>query len=189
MARSSARVVGLKELEAAFGEISAAAMKGVLKRAVAKAAKPIAQAMSDFAPIDDGTLSESMKIEGDVQGGMAGKRAYADVMGAGGTREQAQAALRAANKANPRQYQVSVDIGPGKEAGHAHLVEFGTGPRYHKSGKFVGIMPPDPFVRPAWDTEGGTVAQGRIREELAKELDKAIARAKARAAKKRGWET
>lgn len=178
------KIEGLKDLEAAFAEISTAAMKGVLRRAVAKAAKPLAQAMSDFAPYASGHLSESMKIEGDVQGGMAGRRAYAQVMEAGGTRAEAQAALRAANKMNPRQYRVNVDIGPDKSAGHAHLVEFGTGPRYHKSGKFVGSMPPDPYVRPAWDTQGGAVAQGRIRTELTKELDKAVARARTKAAKK-----
>lgn len=31
-------------------------------------------------------------------------------------------------------------------APHAHLVEFGTGPRFHKStGKYVGEMPANPF--------------------------------------------
>lgn len=185
MARiGKAGVVGLKEMEGAFAEISAAAQKGVLRRAMAQAAKPIAQAMSDMAPISSGTLSESPKIEGDVQGGIAGKRAYAEVMAGGGSRAEGQAALRAANKANPRQFQASVDIGPSKEAPHAHLVEFGTVPRFHKSGKFVGSMPPDPFVRPAWDTQGGAVAQGRIREVLGQEIAKSIARARARAAKK-----
>ena len=185
MARiGKAGVVGLKELEGAFAEISAAARKGVLRRAMAQAAKPIAQAMSDMAPVRSGALSKSPKIEGDVQGGIAGKRAYAEVMAGGGTRAEAQAALRAANKANPRQYQATVDIGPDKDVRHAHLVEFGTGPRFHDNGKPVGSMPPSPFVRPAWDTQGGAVAQGRIRGVLGQELAKSIARARARAAKK-----
>lgn len=184
MAKSPVRIEGMDGLEEAFAEISAAAMKGVLRRAVGLAAMPIAEAMSTMAPVHSGTLSESPKIEGDVQGGIAGRRAYADVMQAGGTKAEAQRALRAANKANPRQYRVSADIGPARYARHAHLVEFGTGPRYHKSGKFVGVMPPDPFVRPAWDAEGGATAQGRIATELRKELDKAITRARARAAKK-----
>lgn len=177
-------ILGLPELEAAFAEISRAAARGVLKRAVAKAAKPIAQSMSDFAPIDSGALSESPVIEGDIQGGIAGKRAFAEVLEAGGTRAQAQAALRAANAATAGQYRVTADIGPNKRrAPHAHLVEFGTGPRFHKSGKYVGVMPPDPFVRPAWDRDGGATATERIKAELSAELDKAVARAKARALK------
>lgn len=33
---------------------------------------------------------------------------------------------------------------------HGHLIEFGTGPRYHeKSGKYVGATPAQPFMRPA----------------------------------------
>ncbi|MDD4986689.1 MAG: HK97 gp10 family phage protein [Dehalococcoidales bacterium] len=38
-----------------------------------------------------------------------------------------------------------------KKAPHAHLVEYGTAQRHHKSGKSVGSMPARPFVRPAWD--------------------------------------
>lgn len=32
---------------------------------------------------------------------------------------------------------------------HAHLIEYGTGPRYHKSGKHVGRGPAIPFFRQA----------------------------------------
>jgi len=38
-----------------------------------------------------------------------------------------------------------------RKAPHGHLVEYGSVPRYHKSGKYVGIMPKKPFLRPAWD--------------------------------------
>lgn len=179
----SANLIGMKELESALVEISAAAARGVLKRALSAAAKPIAQSMSDLAPIHSGSLSESPRIEGDVRGGVAGRRAFAAAMAAGEGRRQAQAALRAANKANPRQFQASADIGPDKSAGHAHLVEFGTGPRHHKDGRFVGAMPADPFIRPAWDREGGDKAQQRMSAALQAELTKAIRRARARAVK------
>ena len=46
--------------------------------------------------------------------------------------------------------QVYVGASPARTA---HLKEFGTGPRKHKSGKSTGAMPADPFLRPAW--EGG----------------------------------
>lgn len=43
-------------------------------------------------------------------------------------------------------------VGPqGKGSNHAGLVEYGTRDRYHKSGKYVGRMPPFPYVRPAFN--------------------------------------
>lgn len=68
----------------------------------------------------------------------------------------------------------------GSGAPHAHLVEFGTGPRYQKSGKYVGIMPPDPFLRPAWDANKDQVLAtlaDAIREEIAKAVGRRAARA------------
>lgn len=35
--------------------------------------------------------------------------------------------------------------------GPAVLTEFGTGPRFTKSGKFTGAAPAQPFMRPAWE--------------------------------------
>lgn len=43
----------------------------------------------------------------------------------------------------------------------AILVEFGTGPRFHESGKSVGQMPAQPFIRPAF-TEGSPVFIRRL---------------------------
>lgn len=40
--------------------------------------------------------------------------------------------------------------GPKKNAApHAHLVEYGTAPRYDADGNYSGVMPPNPFVRKA----------------------------------------
>lgn len=41
--------------------------------------------------------------------------------------------------------------------GLAHLFEFGTRFRRHKSGKGTGRMLPKPFMRPAWDRHKGTL--------------------------------
>lgn len=68
----------------------------------------------------------------------------------------------------------------GSTAPHAHLVEFGTGPRYHKSGKYVGIMPPDPFLRPAWDANKDKVLatlSEAIKEEIAKAIGRRVKKA------------
>lgn len=52
----------------------------------------------------------------------------------------------------PRSETVVVTIG-GKwpKGAHLHLVELGTKPRYHKSGHYVGRMPPNPFVAHAFN--------------------------------------
>jgi len=68
----------------------------------------------------------------------------------------------------------------GSTAPHAHLVEFGTGPRYQANGKYVGIMTPDPFLRPAWDANKDEVLANlatAIREEIEKALDRRVSRA------------
>lgn len=80
---------------------------------------------------------------------------------------------------------VTMYVGPteqdGSHAPHAHLIEFGTAPRFHASGKYVGAVSPDPFMRPAWDQY-----RGKILEELGRlmwvEIAKSVARRQARAA-------
>lgn len=72
----------------------------------------------------------------------------------------------------------------GSPSPRAHLEEFGSGPRFHKSGKFTGAMPARPFMRPAWDQTRDQVLEG-LRAELAKEITKAVNR-RARAAAKAG---
>ncbi len=81
---------------------------------------------------------------------------------------------------------VSMYVGPTQEDGshapHAHLIEFGTGPRYWKSGKFTGHVTPKPFMRPAWDAmEPGMLDDlGRL---MWVEIEKTVARRAARASK------
>lgn len=56
--------------------------------------------------------------------------------------------------------KVEVGFRTPRSGGHspvAHLIEFGTGPRKHKSGKFVGAVPAQPFIRPAIDQDGSKV--------------------------------
>ena len=54
----------------------------------------------------------------------------------------------------------------------AHLIEYGTAGRYHKSGKYVGAMPANPFFRGSVDQ-----ARGAIKSAFAGGAKKAIARA------------
>ncbi len=48
-------------------------------------------------------------------------------------------------------------------APHQHLVEFGTGPRYHKSGKSVGSMPASGFFRESIEQAGYVVDMVRTK--------------------------
>jgi HK97 gp10 family phage protein len=40
------------------------------------------------------------------------------------------------------------------KAKHAHLVEFGSGPRRQKNGRWTGTMPASPFLRRAMESDG-----------------------------------
>ena len=55
-------------------------------------------------------------------------------------------------------------LSPGDDK--AAIAEFGTGPRYHKkTRKFVGAMPAQPFLRPAWEQH-----KDQILEDFSKAL-------------------
>jgi len=65
----------------------------------------------------------------------------------------------------------AVDYG---KAPHAHLVEYGTGPRYQKkTGRYTGQMPARPFFRPAWDENKDRVLK-KIVEELEEKVERAM---------------
>jgi HK97 gp10 family phage protein len=56
----------------------------------------------------------------------------------------------------------------------AHLLEFGH--NIVKNGKVVGRVPPKPFMRPAWDVAGGTVALNRFSDALTAGLDAEVSK-------------
>jgi hypothetical protein len=54
---------------------------------------------------------------------------------------------------------------------HAHLIEFGTGPRYTRAGAFRGSVAPQPMLQPAWDMHKGQLLEGlgaRLWDEIKK---------------------
>ncbi len=69
------------------------------------------------------------------------------------------------NRDNPAPSIAAIDRKIGR---HAHLVEFGTkGVRVDPdTGKEYGVMPAQPFFRPAWDSTRGKVKQ-QIKNDLA----------------------
>jgi HK97 gp10 family phage protein len=122
------QIEGLKELEAALMQLSKATGKTVLRNALKKAAAPIAEAAKENVPVDEGRLKESISVN----------TRLVKSQQPGGFRDRTA---------------VNVHVGADAKNGpHAHLVEFGTKPRFHKkSGKYVGMAPAQPFLRPAWD--------------------------------------
>jgi HK97 gp10 family phage protein len=56
------KLEGFKELDAALGELTKAAARGVLRRAGVKALEPIAVAASAMAPVESGKLQTSVGV-------------------------------------------------------------------------------------------------------------------------------
>jgi HK97 gp10 family phage protein len=184
MARASfgIKAEGIKEFEAALADLGRSLGRNVLERSLRKAAKPMLDLAKEMAPHDQGDLEHSLKIARDTVSD-PGKAAFAEVMQATGNRDAARAALRDAYRTQGGAV-VDLVLGPDlNDGGHtAHIVEFGTGPRYLKSGKSVGEMPPDPFLRPAFDAEARLTVE-RLKPILRSEIDKAVTRRAARQAR------
>lgn len=172
-------VQGLKELDAALGELSKATAKGVMRRALLKAAQPMVDRAAALAPKGEtGELSQSIiaatknSVEGD-----AGKRAFGETLRAGGSKAEARAALRSARReAGAGASFVEVSVGPAKAKTKRNAIkrivqEFGS-----------VKQAPRAYMRPAFAATRDQVL-GRIKAELTSEIDKAARRAAARALK------
>lgn len=157
------KVEGLKELDRALQDMAKSTAKRTVRRAMEKSLEPVAAAARANAPRSKGKgkhIVDSIAV--------SSKLVKAQAKEARGDRESRHLML--------------MYVGP-KEP-HAHLVEFGTGPRYHKSsGKSVGSMPPSPFMRPAWDANSQGVLDS-LAADLKAEIEKTLARASKAAAKR-----
>lgn len=144
---------GGPEMERALARLKVGTGKGAVRRALKKALEPIRAQAAAAGPFEVAITSKLNRSQA------AGAR------GEGRGREVVQ-------------YVGAVDAG-GKGAPHAHLVEFGTGPRHHASGKYVGFVAPRPFLRPAWDANAPDLVQ-RVSELVWIEITKALERQAAR---------
>lgn len=153
------KVEGFKDIEKALAQIPAGTAKGVARRAMKKELKPIAEFANALWPgADDDTFIITSRIRAGQRGDSLEKKGHSVTnmfVGAAG--------------------------GP-LGTPHAHLLEFGTGPRYHKSGKYVGSVSPSPMLQPAWDALKGGLIQG-LGARLWDEIEKTMARRAKRAAK------
>ncbi|MDZ7823668.1 MAG: HK97-gp10 family putative phage morphogenesis protein [Ahrensia sp.] len=158
---------GFSEMDNALGELTTSAAKGVLRRALKNAAQPMADKARSLAPDDVGTNGYDLKSS-IVYGTKLSKR---------------QASLhRKIFKNDKSSVEGFVGAGPLIQA---TTNEFGTSP-FVNGGRFAGTLnpgvAPQPFMRPAFDSEGEKTVD-RIGDEIKLELDKAVARAKRKAAR------
>lgn len=63
-----------------------------------------------------------------------------------------------------KNYKDVTKVGVGPPAFHAHLIEFGTDPRYTTAGKSTGKMPEAPLIIPTFEAEKEAVANILITE-------------------------
>lgn len=140
-------VLGVQETLEALREFPQSIGRGTLRRALVKAAQPVAIAARSYAPDDPRTPAPDLKSSIAVTTQMT-------------SRARAQ---------QPKTSEVEVYIGPTRQAGRAVLnyasnVEFGT---FHAR--------PYPYMRPAWDRTKGLV-QTILARELTVEIEKTAAR-------------
>ena len=154
---ASFKVGGLGQMQANLESLKASTAKAVVRRALKKVLNPVAE-RADASMF---TIAVTSKLT---------------------------ARQRSEVRGDFKRSVVSMFVGPvdedGQGAPHAHLVEFGTGPRFHKSGKYVGAVMPEPFMRPAWDAASPALLED-LKREIWAEIEKTLARARARNAKAR----
>lgn len=169
---------GADELEAALRELPFRVAKTTLRRALMRAAVPMADAGAAGAPTPE--LKRRMIVSGQLS-----------------KRQRAQAGRKV--RATSGTYTVTIHVGE-RPSRVAHLFEFGSAPRYttgkgdarRKSGKVVssvaagayrGRMIAQPYMRPAFDSTAPTVLKnfGQI---LGREIEASARRLAKRKAKR-----
>ena len=155
----SMKMTGFREIEKALAQLPAGTAKGVARRAMKKELAPVAATANSFWPgADDQVFKITSRISPSQKGDSAAKNGRSVV-----------------------NMFVGANVGAGG-APHAHLVEFGTGPRFQKSGRFTGSVAPQPMLQPAWDMNKQSMLEG-LGARMWDEIEKTIARRAKRAAK------
>jgi HK97 gp10 family phage protein len=167
----SVKIEGLKELQDGLKELPKATAKNTIRRALTAAAQPIidtAQNLIRVKRVRPAIVVSKIKFAS----GSAGKRAFAEALSRGASREEAAEAAHEANKSGDNDPTITsgvASVGPTKRAFYGF--EFGT---IHQA--------PQPFMRPAWD-QHKQEALDIVREELQNQIEKARARIAAKAQK------
>lgn len=149
MPRVRMRLIGAKQLAANLRELPDALQPRLVLEAMEYAAEPMVEEGRALAP-DAEPLGEGLP---------AGVIFSEDVSAS-------------QNERPAREDEAKAYFGVEQSQAEAILVEFGTGPRYHESGKYVGEMPPQPFIRPAFDNKAG-VYLARLTSRLRQLIERA----------------
>ena len=152
------RLEGVKDLDAALKQMATSTAKRTARRAMATVLEPVAAAARGMAPVATGRLVGTIGVGPKL------------------TRRQARLSRKAIGKD-----ELVMHVGATGRV--AHLIEFGTTDRQHKSGKGTGSVRPMPFLRPAWDANRMGVFLG-LADEMRAEILKTVARAEKAAARK-----
>jgi len=177
--KQSFKIEGLKELDAALGELSKATARNVTKRVLIKAAQPMVDEASRLAPDDPDTgapdLHTSIVASAKIKN-TAGNAEFSAVLANGGSQAEAVGALRDARRAANGGSFAQAYVGPTsttkRAAIKAIVQEFGS-----------VKQSPRPYMRPAFASTAETVIDN-VGKLMKPEIDKAVARAQARALKK-----
>lgn len=151
------KMSGLRDIERALAQLPAGTAKGVARRAMKKELAPVAATANALWP---GSRDDVFRITARVTAGQLGD----------------SVAERGRSVTN-------LFVGaPGGAGGtpEAHLVEFGTGPRFQKNGRFTGSVAPQPMLQPAWDMHKRQMLDG-LGRRLWDEIEKTMARRAKRA--------
>jgi len=156
------KVEGFAEIEKALAELAVGTSKGVARRAMKKELDPIMEMANAFWP---GARDDVFQIRSRIRRGQM----------AGSLMKRGRSI-------------VNMFVGaPGGAKGtpHAHLIEWGTGPRYTTKGAFRGSVSPTPMLQPAWDAHKHKILDG-LGARLWDEIQKTQARLTKRAAARGG---
>ena len=152
---------GLKETMAAFEQLPTLSMK---KRIVANALKKSALPIQEAAQANLDTFGVNFSV--------VGAKLKKSIKISSG--------LKRSQRGRVDRSRVTEYVGSSHPL--AHLFEFGTAERYTKSGAYRGYIPPNPFMRQAWDSKKN-ISLSLLREELWKALEKAAKMLAKKAAK------
>ena len=140
---------GLRDIERALAKLPAGTAKGVARRAMKKELKPVADLANALWPgAQDDVVKVTSRISRSQPQPKKGRSIVNLAVGAGGR-----------HSGTP----------------HAHLVEWGTGPRFWRNGKYTGMTAPQPFLAPAWDAHRAQMLE-RLGARLWDEIQKSMAR-------------
>lgn len=151
---------GGTELERALLELSDRVAKKLARQALRKAAKPILDAAKANVPVHEGRLRRALRTKVD-QGYDRQSKSKLPVMTA--TIDVSGTGAKTYRPAKTERARYSYQIGSRPDV-YGKFVEAGT-----------SDTPAQPFMRPAWDAEGGQTAVDRIGREMGAAIEREAA--------------